>query len=78
MGTRRVNLLATLSPVLGAAPGMNDILAIYLGDRVGWYRSLASDGPATAEELARRTGTHPRYAREWLEQQAVSAVLHRG
>lgn len=61
--------------VLSAALGMTDMLAIYLGDRLGWYRSLSADGPATAEELARRTGTHPRYAREWLEQQAVNAVL---
>ena len=50
-------------------------MAIYLGDRLGWYRSLADDGPATAEELAARTSTHPRYAREWLEQQAVSSWL---
>jgi hypothetical protein len=30
-------------------------------------------GPATTQELADRTGTHERYAREWLEQQAVMA-----
>jgi SAM-dependent methyltransferase len=52
-----------------------DIAAVYLGDRLGWYASLASDGPATAEELASRTGTDARYALEWLEQQAVSGIL---
>lgn len=52
-----------------------DLAGIYLGDRLGWYRSLATAGPATADELAHRTGTDARYALEWLEQQAVSAIL---
>ncbi|WP_234983366.1 class I SAM-dependent methyltransferase [Demequina sp. NBRC 110053] len=61
--------------VFGAALGAIDILAIHLGDRLGWYRALASAGPLTADELADRTGTHPRYAREWLEQQSTSGYL---
>ena len=58
-----------------AALGMVDVLAVYLGDRLGWYRSLSVEGPATAEELARRTGTSVRYAQEWLEQQAITGLL---
>ena len=50
-------------------------MSIFLGDRLGWYRSLAADGPATPPGFAARTGTHPRYAREWLEQQAVTGLL---
>lgn len=61
--------------LLQAALGAVDLFAVYLGDRLGWYRSLADDGPASPEELAQRTGTHPRYAREWLEQQAASGLL---
>ncbi len=61
--------------VLQSAVGAAETMAIYLGDRLGWYRSLAADGPATAGELAARTGTNARYAREWLEQQAVSGLL---
>lgn len=61
--------------LLGAAVGAVDILSIYLGDRLGWYRSLHADGPATADQLADRTDTNPRYAREWLEQQAVTGLL---
>jgi len=61
--------------MLSAALGWIDVMAAYLGDRLGWYRSLAEDGPATADVLAARTGTAPRYAREWLEQQAVSGIL---
>ncbi len=55
--------------------GWAETMAIYLGDRLGWYRSLAEHGPSTADELAARTQTSPRYAREWLEQQAVTGVL---
>ncbi len=66
---------AVAQKVLHAALGAVDLVAIYLGDRLGWYRSLAERGPASATELAERTGTQPRYAREWLEQQAVSGIL---
>lgn len=61
--------------VVDASLGTIDLIAMYLGDRLGWYRSLAADGPATPDELAARTGTDPRYAREWLEQQAVTGLL---
>ncbi|WP_016695800.1 class I SAM-dependent methyltransferase [Rhodococcus rhodochrous] len=61
--------------VLDSVLGTMDTLTILIGDRLGWYRSLADDGPATADELAERTGTHPRYTREWLEQQAVTGLL---
>jgi len=52
-----------------------DLAGVYLGERLGYYRSLASDGSATPDELAARTGTDARYAREWLEQQAVTGIL---
>ena len=55
--------------------GTVEILSVYLGDRLGWYRSLADDGPASPVDLARRTHTQVRYAREWLEQQAVAGLL---
>lgn len=61
--------------ILDITLGAMDAVAVYLGDRLGWYRSLADEGPATPGELAERTGTHERYAREWLEQQAVTGIL---
>ena len=36
---------------------------------------LAEHGPLTAGELAERAGMYARYAREWLEQQAATAIL---
>ena len=55
--------------------GAFDLAGVYLGERLGYYRSLAADGPATPDELAARTGTDARYTREWLEQQAVAGLL---
>ena len=48
---------------------------MYLGERLGLYRALAADGPATSTELAGRTGTTERYVREWLEHHAASGLL---
>lgn len=61
--------------LLNAGLGMFDLLAVYIGERLGLYRALADGGPATAAELAARCGCHERYVREWLEQQAVTGVL---
>jgi SAM-dependent methyltransferase len=55
--------------------GGMDMLAIYLGDRLGLYAALALGDPKTPSELADATGIHERYAREWLEQQAVTGIL---
>lgn len=51
-----------------------EILSIYVGDRLGLYRALA-ERPRTVDDLAGATGMHPRYAREWLEQQTVAGIL---
>jgi 2-polyprenyl-3-methyl-5-hydroxy-6-metoxy-1,4-benzoquinol methylase len=55
--------------------GAYELSTVYLGVRLGCYAALAADGPANAAELAERCGFHARYAREWLEQQAVSGFL---
>ena len=61
--------------LLDAILGAQFVQAAYLGDRLGYYRALAGAGPLTAPELASRTGTADRYAREWLEHQAVAGIL---
>ena len=55
--------------------GALELLTVYLGERLGLYQSLHADGPATAAELAARTGTTERYIREWLEHQAAGGLL---
>jgi 2-polyprenyl-3-methyl-5-hydroxy-6-metoxy-1,4-benzoquinol methylase len=69
---RRDAFVARLS---GAMLGMADVLTTYLGDRLGLYAALDDAGPLTSAELAAHADVHERYAREWLEQQAVGGVL---
>jgi 2-polyprenyl-3-methyl-5-hydroxy-6-metoxy-1,4-benzoquinol methylase len=57
------------------AVGAFDLFSVYLGDVLGLYRVLADKGPLTSAELAKATGVHERYAREWLEHQAASDLL---
>ena len=52
-----------------------ELFAVYLGVELGLYRTLAAAGPLTVKELAERAGIAERYAREWLEQQAVAGLL---
>lgn len=65
---------ALVERLFGACIGTLDLLHVYVGDRLGLYRALAA-GPCTPGELAQRCGIHERYAREWLEQQAVAGIL---
>jgi SAM-dependent methyltransferase len=65
---------ALVERLFAAVLGTMDLHAVYLGDRLGYYRALGA-GPLTPGELAARTGTAERYAREWLEQQAVTGIL---
>ena len=69
--TREAYLQRMNDAVLGAF----DIASTYLGVKLGFYRSLAEDGPATAAELAGRTGANVRLTREWLEQQGATELL---
>jgi 2-polyprenyl-3-methyl-5-hydroxy-6-metoxy-1,4-benzoquinol methylase len=55
--------------------GALELFTVYLGERLGLYRALAAQGPATSAELAGRTGTAERYVREWLEHHAAGGLL---
>ncbi len=52
-----------------------ELANIELGIRLGLYEVLVGAGGMTSSELAAQAGVHERYAREWLEQQAVAGVL---
>jgi Rv2258c-like winged HTH domain len=45
-----------------------------LGDALGYYRALAA-ARLTAAELARKTVTNERFAREWLARQAAGGQV---
>jgi 2-polyprenyl-3-methyl-5-hydroxy-6-metoxy-1,4-benzoquinol methylase len=66
---------AFMERLLQSAGGLLDIFTIYIGDQLGYYKALAGSSGLTSVELAEQTETEERYAREWLEQQTVTAVI---
>jgi SAM-dependent methyltransferase len=60
--------------VLESAVGALEMFGVYLGRKLGLYERLAA-GPLTSQQLAVKAGIDERYAREWLEQQAVAGYL---
>jgi SAM-dependent methyltransferase len=49
--------------------------SILLGDRLGLYKAMADGAMVTPPELAKKTGLHERYVREWLSGQAASGYI---
>jgi 2-polyprenyl-3-methyl-5-hydroxy-6-metoxy-1,4-benzoquinol methylase len=66
---------ALMSRLLQSTIHALELYSIHLGKELGLYAALQSGEWATPPELARRAGIAPRYAREWLEQQAVAGFL---
>jgi ubiquinone/menaquinone biosynthesis C-methylase UbiE len=56
---------------LGATVAAGNVV---IGHRLGLYKALAGS-PATADDLAARTGTSPRYVAEWLRGQAAGGYV---
>lgn len=60
--------------LIASATATLEMYSIHLGRALGLYRVLP-EAPRTPAQLAEAAGIHPRYAREWLEQQAVAGFL---
>ena len=60
-----------LGHVAGDAATAFHAATVVLGDKLGLYAALA-EGPATAEDLAQRTGFDARYLREWGNAQVAA------
>ena len=56
---------------LGATMAAGNVV---IGHNLGLYKALAA-APASADELAARTGTNPRYIAEWLRGQAAGGHI---
>jgi SAM-dependent methyltransferase len=56
----------------GAAGG---VFITFIGDRLGLFKTMAETGELTSEELANKTGTHPRMIKEWLAAQAAGEYV---
>jgi 2-polyprenyl-3-methyl-5-hydroxy-6-metoxy-1,4-benzoquinol methylase len=48
---------------------------IYIGDRLGLFKTLAEQGPMTVQQLAKKTGLQECYLREWTSAMATSQYL---
>jgi len=66
---------ALVNQLLQSATGALELFHVYIGDRLGLYDAMAANGPMTSRALAKATHVSERYAREWLEEQAVAGYL---
>lgn len=73
--TESADVDAFADRLFASALGAFETLSVHVGDRLDWYRILATRGALTSTELAEAAGTGERYTREWLEHQAVSGIL---
>jgi hypothetical protein len=69
-GTNARSLMRSRRSVMLSPTGCST--RIYLGERLGLYRALATSGPLTVAEQAAAAAINQRYTREWLEQRAVA------
>ncbi|MGI9170795.1 MAG: class I SAM-dependent methyltransferase [Caulobacteraceae bacterium] len=65
-------LVGTVIGDMGAA--MSGALVV-MGDKLGLYKALAGEGPATPGDLAARSGCAERYVREWFAAQAAGGYI---
>ncbi len=66
MVPEQAKMEAFVGKAIGNASGALVTLMASIGDRLGLFKALAANGPATSDDLALRTGTDERYVREWL------------
>jgi SAM-dependent methyltransferase len=61
--------------VLDHTSGTMTTLLAVIGDRLGLFKNLADQGPATPRELASRMSLNERYIREWLGGMAAAGYV---
>ena len=76
MAVDETKLQQLLGKMLGEVGAAMAIGLVMLGDKFGLYKTLAAAGPLTTDELASRTGTAPRYVREWAAAQAAGGYIN--
>jgi 2-polyprenyl-3-methyl-5-hydroxy-6-metoxy-1,4-benzoquinol methylase len=66
---------AFLGKVVGDFGAALSSSLVYIGQKLGLYKALASGQAVTPAELAEKTTTNERYVREWLINQAASGYI---
>ena len=64
-----------IGQILGDLGGAMSVPLVRIGDRLGLYQALHTDGPMTPAELATKAKLAERYTREWLSHQFASGYL---
>jgi 2-polyprenyl-3-methyl-5-hydroxy-6-metoxy-1,4-benzoquinol methylase len=68
-------LNALVGKMLGDLGGAFSVPTVRIGFRLGLFKSLHTDGPATASKLASRLSLAERYVREWALAQAANGYV---
>jgi SAM-dependent methyltransferase len=66
---------AFVHKILGDTSATMTTILASIGDRLGLFKDLTANGPATSSELAQRTRTNERYVREWLGGMATAGYV---
>ncbi|HEY4292970.1 class I SAM-dependent methyltransferase [Luteibacter sp.] len=74
MSVNKEKLDAFLGKAIADLGAANSAALVLLGDELGLYKALAKES-LTPAELGARTGTHERYMREWLGNQAAGGYV---
>src|SRR3984885_15449452 len=68
-------LQEVIGKILGDVGAAMGTALVLIGDKFGFYKTLATAGPLTPAELASKTGTVERYVREWASAQAAAGYI---
>jgi 2-polyprenyl-3-methyl-5-hydroxy-6-metoxy-1,4-benzoquinol methylase len=68
-------LNAFMGKVVGDFGASAHAVLVVIGDKLGLYKAMAGAGPLTPAALAKKTGTHERYVREWLNANAAGGYV---
>jgi SAM-dependent methyltransferase len=64
-----------IGKAVGEWGGAYGVLLTFIGDKLGLFKAMAEAGELTPEELAKKTGTHPRIIKEWLAAQTAGGFV---
>jgi SAM-dependent methyltransferase len=64
-----------IGKAVGEWGGAYGVLLTFIGDKLGLFKAMAGAGELTPEELAKKTGTHPRIIKEWLAAQTAGGFV---
>jgi len=75
MAVDEARIEQVMGQLVGYMTGLAMCLGIWIGEEVGFYRTLAGAGPLSADEVAAKTNTNPRLTREWLDGQTSGGLI---